>query len=178
MEFGEKTGNLRYVIIVCPKCRQHAQITETGKKTLRCQHCGALLQARKLRIFGSFEELSEAVDFRAHLQAELSGKGKETFSLKTLPKETESSGSGGQATKKTAQHPVSGTSSGSTAAKKDQKSILSEILKASDGKMKIEELREKALEKGVSEERFETIMKKLLETGELYSPEPGVVKII
>ncbi|MDY9927258.1 DUF5817 domain-containing protein [Methanosarcina sp.] len=178
MEFGEKTGNLRYVIIVCTKCRQHAQITETGKKTLRCQHCGALLQARKLRIFGSFEELSEAVDFRAHLQAELSGKGKETFSLKTLPKENESSSSGGQAAIKTAQLPVSGTSSGRTAAKKDQKSILSEILKSSDGKMKIEELREKALEKGVSEERFETIMKKLLETGELYSPEPGVVKMI
>jgi DNA replicative helicase MCM subunit Mcm2 (Cdc46/Mcm family) len=178
MEFGEKTGNLRYVIVVCPKCKQHAQITETGKKTLRCQHCGTLLQARKLRIFSSFEELSEAVDFRTRLQAELSGKGKETFSLKTLPKETESSSSEDQATKKTAQLPVSGTSSGSTTVKKDHKSILSEILKTSDGKMKIEELREKALEKGISEEKFETILKKLLETGDLYSPEPGVIKLI
>jgi phage FluMu protein Com len=178
MEFGEKTENLLYVIVVCPKCRQHAQITETGKKTLRCQHCGALLQARKLRILGSFEELSEAVDFRTRLQAELSGKGKETFSLKPLPKKTESSSSEDQATKKTAQLPVSGTSSRSTATKKDQKSILSEILKASDGKMNIDEFREKAMEKGVCQEKFETILKKLLETGELYSPEPGVVKLI
>jgi DNA replicative helicase MCM subunit Mcm2 (Cdc46/Mcm family) len=44
--------------------------------------------------------------------------------------------------------------------------------------MKIEELREKALEKGISEEKFETILKKLLETGDLYSPEPGVIKLI
>ena len=96
MEFGEKPGNSRYVVVVCPKCRQHAQITETGKKNLRCQHCGALLQARKLRIFGSFEELSEAVDFRTRLQAELSGNGKETFSLKPFPKEDENSNPGGQ----------------------------------------------------------------------------------
>jgi hypothetical protein len=34
----------------------------------------------------SFEELSEAVDFRTRLQAEISGKGTETFSLNTLSK--------------------------------------------------------------------------------------------
>ncbi len=177
MEFGEKTGN-RYVVIVCPRCRQHAQITETGKKTLRCQHCGALLQARKLRIFGSFEELPEAVNFRTRLQAELSGKGKETFSLNTYPEETEGSGSGDKIVQKTARFPASGVSSVGIPAKKDQKSIMSEILKASDGKMRIEEFREKALEKGISEEKFETTLKKLLETGDLYSPEPGFVKLI
>lgn len=178
MEFGEKTENLRYVIIVCPKCRQHAQITETGKKTLRCQHCGALLQARKLRIFGTFEELSEAVDFRTRLQAEISGKGKETFSLKNFPKKVESSNSGTKTAQKATQLPAPGVSSRDTAAKKDQKLILSEILKASNGKMKVEEFREKALERGISEEKFETILKKFLETGELYSPEPGIVKLI
>lgn len=177
MEFGEKTGN-RYVVIVCPRCRQHAQITETGKKTLRCQHCGALLQARKLRIFGSFEELPEAVNFRTRLQAELSGKGKETFSLNIYPEEAESLSAGDKTVKKTAQFPVSGVSSGGISAKKDQKSIMNEILKASDGKMRIEEFREKALEKGISEEKFETTLKKLLETGDLYSPEPGFVKLI
>ena len=177
MEFGEKPGDSRYVVVVCPKCRQHAQITETGKKNLRCQHCGALLQARKLRIFGSFEELSEAVDFRTRLQAELSGKGKETFSLKPFPKEDEKSNPGGKAIKGTAQ-PGPGTSSGSTAAKKDQKSILNEILKVSEGKIGIEEFREKAMEKGISQEKFDAILKKLLETGELYSPEPGIVKLV
>jgi DNA replicative helicase MCM subunit Mcm2 (Cdc46/Mcm family) len=177
MEFGERTGN-RYVVIVCPKCRQHAQISETGKKTMRCQNCGALLQARKLRVFGSFEELPEAVDFRTRLQAEISGKGKETFFLNTFPEEIGSSGSEDKPVQKTSQFPVPGTSPGHISAKKDQKSIIIEILKTSDGKMKIEEFREKALEKGISEEKFETNLKKLLETGELYSPEPGVVKLV
>lgn len=177
MEFGERTGS-RYVVIVCPKCRQHAQITESGKKTLRCQHCGALLQARKLRVFGSFEELPEAVDFRTRLQAELSGKGKETFSLNAFPAENEISGSEDRPVQKISKFTVSKTSSASTPAKKDQKSIMSEILKESDGKMKIEEFREKALDKGISEEKFDVILKKLLETGELYSPEPGFVKLV
>ena len=47
--FGEKPKNFRYAVIVCPKCRQHAQIIETGKKTLKCQHCGAILQTRRLQ---------------------------------------------------------------------------------------------------------------------------------
>ncbi len=177
MEFGEKPGSSRYVVVVCPKCRQHAQITETGKKNLRCQHCGALLHARKLRIFGSFEELSEAVNFRTLLQADLSGKGTKTFSLNLFPKEAENSNPGGQTIKETAQ-PGSGTSSRSTAAKKDQKSTLNEILRVSDGKIGIEEFREKAMEKGISQEKFDAILKKLLETGELYSPEPGIVKLV
>jgi len=177
VEFGEKPGDSRYVVVVCPKCKQHAQITETGKKTLRCQHCGSLRQARKLRIFGSFEELSEAVDFRTRLQAKLSGKGKETFSLKTFPKEAKKSTPGDQAVKGTAR-PDAVTSSGSTAAKKDQKSILNEILKVSDGKIGVEKFREKAMEKGISQEKFDLLLKKLLETGELYSPEPGIVKLV
>ncbi|MDI9395733.1 MAG: hypothetical protein QM426_10135 [Euryarchaeota archaeon] len=176
MEFGRKIDN-RYVVIVCPKCRQHSQITETGKKTLRCQHCGVLLQARKLRVLGSFEDLSEAVNFRTRLQAGLSGKGKETFSLNTFSEEDRSN-SGDKNAGRAAQFPKSEVFSGGIPAKKDQKSIMSEILKASDGKMRIEELREKALYKGISEEKFETILKKLLETGELYSPEPGFVKLI
>lgn len=177
MEFGERTGN-RYAVIVCPRCRQHAQITEVGKKTLKCQHCGALLQARKLRIFGSFEELPEAVDFRTRLQAELSGKGKETFSLNTFPEENDSLSMEDKLAKKTPQSPGFKVSSGGLPAKKDHKSIMIEILESSNGKIEIEEFREKTLEKGISEEKFETILKKLLESGELYSPEPGVLKLI
>jgi DNA replicative helicase MCM subunit Mcm2 (Cdc46/Mcm family) len=177
MEFGDRTGS-RYAVIVCPRCRQHAQITELGKKTLRCQHCGALLQARKLRVLGSFEELPEAVDFRTRLQAEISGKGTETFSLNTFQKETGRSGSEDKPIQKTPELSVSEVSSGSVSAGKNHKSIMTEILEASGGKMKIEEFREKALEKGIVEEKFETTLKKLMETGEIYSPEPGIVKLI
>jgi len=177
MEFGERTGS-RYSVIVCPRCRQHAQITEPGKKTLRCQHCGALLQVRKLRVLGSFEELPEAVDFRTRLQAEISGKGKETFSLNIFQEENGSSGSEDKTVQETPEFSVSEISSGGRSASKDRKSIMTEILEASGGKMKIEEFREKALEKGIVEEKFETTLKKLMETGDIYSPEPGVVKLI
>ena len=44
--------------------------------------------------------------------------------------------------------------------------------------MEIKELQQKALEKGISPEKFDLILKKLLETGELYSPEPGMIKLV
>ena len=61
--------------MVCPKCREHAQVLEqVARKTTKCQHCGALLRVRKLRIFFSSDELPEAVAVRTRLQAGLSGK--------------------------------------------------------------------------------------------------------
>ncbi len=44
--------------------------------------------------------------------------------------------------------------------------------------MKIEELQQKALEKGLSPEKFDIILKTLLETGEIYFPESGTVKLV
>lgn len=164
-------------MIVCPKCRQHAQITETGKKTLKCQHCGALLQTRKLRVFHFSEDIEGAVLFRTHLQAEISGKGNETFSLTSTPKESEPSISKAETPVKEFKLPEKSPSS-SLPAKKDPKSTLLEILKSADGKIEKEKLQQKALEKGITQEKFETILKNLLETGELYSPQPGIIKII
>ena len=162
---------------MCPKCRQHAQITETGKKTLRCQHCGSVLEARRLRILYSSEELADAVAFRTRLQAEISGKGSETFSLKPFAKENEFPKSGNKDTEKSFRLPKSRTSE-NLSPKKDQKSIFLDLLEAAGGKMKIEELQQKALEKGISPEKFDIILKKLLETGEIYSPEPGIIKLV
>jgi hypothetical protein len=162
---------------VCPKCRQHAQIAETGKKTLKCQHCGALLQTRKLRVFHSSEELEDAVIFRARLQAEISGKGAETFSLTTPSKASERPEPETETQVKVFKLPEKNPSS-SLPPKIDPKSTLLEILKAAGGKIEKEELRQKALEKGISQEKFETILKTLLATGELYSPQPGIIKII
>lgn len=164
-------------MIVCPKCRQHAQITETGKKTLKCQHCGALLQTRKLRVFHFSEDLENAVLFRTHLQAEISGKVNENFSLTSHPYESEPSISKAETPVKKFKLSEKSLSS-SPPAKKDPKSIILEILNTTGGKIEKEELRQKVLEKGITQEKFETILKNLLETGELYSPQPGIIKII
>ena len=175
--FGEKPKNFRYAVIVCPKCRQHAQITETGKKTLKCQHCGALLQARKLRVFHFSGELADAVAFRTRLQAEISGKGSGTFSLKPSPEEYERPNPETESTTKKFKLSEN-RASGNLPPKKDQKSTFLELLEAAGGKIEIEELRQKALEIGISPEKFSIILKKLLETGEIYSPEPGIIKLV
>lgn len=177
LEFGEKPKRFRYAVIVCPNCRQHAQITEIGKKTLSCQHCGTLLQARKLRVLHSSEELADAVAFRTRLQAEISGKGNETFSLKPSAKEYEISKSKNEGIEKTLKFSGNRVSE-DRSPKKDRKAILLEILEAAGGKIEVEELRQKSMEKGMSPEKFGIILNKLLETGELYSSEPGMIKLV
>jgi hypothetical protein len=164
-------------VIVCPKCRQHAQIIETGKSTLRCQRCGTTLQARRLRILYSSEELDNAVVFRTSLQAEISGKGSETFTLKPSAKEYELSKSGYEDTEKAFQLSRNKVSE-NLSPKKDQKSIFLGLLEAVGGIMGIEEFQQKALEIGISPEKFDLILKILLEAGELYSPEPGIIKLV
>ncbi len=162
---------------MCPKCRQHAQITETGKKTLKCQNCGALLQTRKLRVFHFSEDLEDAVLFRTHLQAEISGKGNENFSLDFPYKESESSIPKIKTPIKELKLPENNLSS-SPPTKKDPKLTLLEILNTTSGKSGKEELRQKALKRGMTQEKFETALKNLLEAGELYSPQPGIIKIV
>lgn len=162
---------------MCPKCRQHAQITETGKKTLKCQHCGALLQTRKLRVFHSSEDLEDAVLFRTRLQAEISGKGYETFSLTSPSRESDRPDSEPKTLEKVLNRPEKNPSR-NLPTKKDSKSTLLEILKIAGGKIERKEFQQKALEKGITQDKFEAILKTLLETGELYSPQPGIIKIV
>jgi hypothetical protein len=164
-------------VIVCPKCRQHAQIIETGKKTLKCQNCGALLQTRKLRVFHFSEDLEDSVLFRTRLQAEISGKGSEDFSVNFPSTESEPLIPEVKTPIKELEFPEKNNSS-FLPATKDPKLILLKILKTTGGKIEKEELQQKAFEKGITQEKFETILKNLLETGELYSPQPGIIKIV
>lgn len=185
LEFGEKPKSFRYAVIVCPRCKQHAQITETGKKTLKCQRCGALLQTQKLRVFHTCEELVEAVDFRAHLQTEISGKGYETFTLETsarspkFPKPQKENIAGEtQEASEASEFGLKNKTPAKSPSKKDQKLVFLEIIGAAGGKIEINELRQRALDREISPEKFETMLKKLLETGEIYSPEPGMIKSV
>ena len=162
---------------MCPKCRLHTQIIETGNKTLICQHCGARLQTRKLRVFHFSEELEDAVIFRTRLQAEISGKGNETFSLTSASEQPEYLNPETEPQVKVFNLPEKDPSS-IHPPKKNLKSILLEILKTTGGKIEKEELRQKALEKGITQEKFETLLKNLLKTGEIYFPQPGIIKIV
>jgi hypothetical protein len=164
-------------VIVCPKCRRHAQIIETGKNTLRCQRCGTILETRRLRIFYSSEELDDAVNFRTRLQAEISRKGNETLSLKNSAEGYELSKSRNEDTEDVPE-PTRKRVSENLPSKKDRKSILLDLLETAGGEMQIEEFQQKVLEKGISPEKFDLTLKNLLEIGELYSPEPGIIKLV
>ena len=175
--FGEKPINFRYVVIVCPKCRQNAQIADIRKKSLRCHRCGIILQARKLKIFHASEGLSEAVAFRTRLQAEISTKESEFFLLRPFSKEYKISKL--ETENKAKSDKISESmNSENTFPKKDQKTIFLKLLEDAGGKMEIEKLQQKALEKEVSPEKFYIILRKLLETGEIYSPESGMLNLV
>lgn len=161
--------------MVCPRCREHAQIIETGKKTVSCQHCGARVQARKLRVFYSSDELEKAVNARTRLQAEISGK-EERLSTGDLSKEGEDSDFGketeGKFPGQTAER------SKSVTRKKNPRNVILEALEAAGGEMETEELRKNVLKKDLNPEKFEDALKKLQETGEVYSPARGKIKIV
>lgn len=74
---------MSYGVIICTKCRQHAQIIEVGSsKTTRCQRCNASLNTRKLRVFYSSDDLDETISVRTQIQAQLLGDGHATIRSK------------------------------------------------------------------------------------------------
>ncbi len=163
-------------MVVCPRCREHAQIIETGKKTVSCQHCGARLRARKLRVFYSSDELEKAVAARTRLQAEISGKEEKRFTG-SLSQESGNSDIGKGTERKFPANP-SGRPSNPITRKTDPRKVILETLETAGGEMEIGKLRENILEKDPDPEKFEETLKKLQETGEVYSPARGKVKIV
>ncbi|WP_340819656.1 hypothetical protein [Methanolobus sp. WCC4] len=167
---------MAYGIFICTKCREQAQIIEVGSsKTTRCQRCNATLLTRKLRIFFSSDDLDETISVRTQIQAQIAEKGKYGHRM-----EGENS---------TTQHQVFGTEIDDKAAclidnRKDRKKtkkpdeLILGILMSHDGKMSHEELKEAAMTQDMDGERFEDVLKKLLQEGEVYSPSKGSIKIV
>lgn len=147
--------------MVCPKCREHAQVLEqVARKTTKCQHCGALLRVRKLRIFFSSDELPEAVAVRTRLQAGLSGKEAANFFEKLVE--------GGLARvpafdSEKLDNPIMlpvarAKKAEGGSLKKSAREILFELLETDPG-MDTEKLEVAALERGVDLEKFEKLVR-------------------
>jgi len=62
---------LKYAVIVCPKCKSHVQIIEYGIKSTACQRCGSRLDLKKLKIWHTTTDLSDAVSVRTALLMKL-----------------------------------------------------------------------------------------------------------
>jgi DNA replicative helicase MCM subunit Mcm2 (Cdc46/Mcm family) len=155
-------------VIVCPKCREHAQILELAcaKKT-RCQKCGASLEVRKLRVLFSSDSLEEAVSARTLLQARvhkldgemesaLAGEGKK---ITVTKKETEA--------------PPVVLQDKRPPPKRSPVQVILQLLRSNGGEMETGSLISLAKEQGIDEQKLEAILEKLKSTGEIYEPFTG-----
>ena len=163
-------------VIVCPKCREHAQIIElaNAKKT-KCQKCGSNLEVRKLRLFLTSDDLEEAVAARTVLQARLHGQESELEDVFSEP----------IGSTKTVSCPKFGefgvpikdfTDKRSIPGKKRDKNLLIlDLLRSNGGKMDVGSLKDLAEEHGLEEQKFEQILAKLISAGEVYEPSTGKI---
>lgn len=63
-----------YAVIVCSKCRMHAQIIQMDDiRSVKCQRCGYKLQLSKLQFLTKSENHKEIILARTSIQAQLSG---------------------------------------------------------------------------------------------------------
>ena len=159
----DKHGKMfEYSVIVCPRCRKHAQIIEnTCTKTIRCQPCGSNLQIRKLRVLHTSDHLDEAVAARTELQARILGSGTEQREVLTI----------GTHTYESPEH-------GTVRRKMDGRQIILDILRTHGKNMSIDELRRQAQERNIRRENIENVIEKLLAAGEIYAPIPEHVQIV
>lgn len=166
----------RYAVIACPKCRGHAQIIEYDTaRTTKCQNCSAVLKIRKLRIFCTSDSLDEAISARTSLQAKMHDKTREPGNISANNVHVFSNGKGeqisipntGLADKRKRNRP-----------KRDARKIVVDLLQSSGGGMDIKTLKVQAMEQDVAAEKLEIVLDNLLQTGEIYSPETGYIRIV
>lgn len=147
-----------YYVFVCPACQRHAQLWQPGAKTVGCQHCRAKIQTDSLRFFGPFETHAEAVEKRSAVQADLSQiSGSFAHSELAVPAGTE-----------IRMKPPK--------AKKPRQVIL-DVLKE-NGAMIVGDCEYYCLGRGVDGETFQKNLVKLIEAGEIYRPDKGLIKIV
>lgn len=158
-------------VIVCLRCREHAQIIELGgaKKT-RCQKCGASLEIRKLRLLYSSDNLEEAVSARTLLQARVHNLEEEMKSQ--LPGETLAEEERIRSTPVEPQIDQADLRDTRQIPKKSPRQIILKLLRSKGGQMETTLLESLAKEHGINEQQLETILEKMKSAGEIYQPSP------
>lgn len=160
-----------YGVIVCTKCRMHAQIIEAGtSRTVQCQRCGARLEVRKLQLSSTSENLDEVVKARTLIQAKIQASGPvHTVHSKTF-----------QCNISQNNDPVGGIcftapNKGQKARNKDISKIILEHISAG-GELGIDELEEKCKLLDIDRNDLEKTIARLLEVGDIYFPVKGKIK--
>lgn len=164
---------MAYGVIICTKCRKQAQIIEIGSsKTIRCQRCNANLMVRKLQIFFSSEDLEEAISVRTQIQAQLSETGTHG------PLEEDDTGMHHQAFgEEFDRKEVCFIDNRDSRKKKKADELIIGILLSNNKQISYGELKKAVMAQDIDENRFEDVLKKMLQAGDVYSPSSGIIKI-
>jgi len=150
-----------YYVFVCPKCQRHAQLLVSGFKTVGCQNCNSRLQTQKLNVAGPFETQEEAVAFRSQKQADLV-RSSADFSEKSIQLSKTTLG------KEISMKPPK--------VKKPHQIIRDVLLK--HGKMIAVDCEYYCSEQGVDSETFQKTIQKMIEAGEVYRPDKGLIALV
>jgi transcription initiation factor IIE alpha subunit len=153
-----------YLVFVCPKCKLNAQLLEPGHKTVTCQRCSSKIQTSRLRFFGSFEDRNEAVKLRSVLQGQLvGGSFSDTAQLSLL------------------EDPVQPKKEAKVQTKMPKAPKSVEIIRAvllEKGPMILIDCEYYCKERGVTSETFQKILQKMIEAGEVFRPEKGLIALV
>lgn len=147
-----------YYVFVCPVCQKHAQLWQPGAKTVGCQNCRAKIQTDSLRVFGPFETHAEAVEKRSAVQAALS-QTPGSFSPPGLAV------------------PIGKEVKMKPPKSKKPHQIILDVLKE-HGTMIVGDCEYYCLERGVDGETFQKTLGKLIEAGEVYRPDKGLIALV
>lgn len=160
-----------YGVIVCTKCRMHAQIIEVGtSRTVQCQRCGARLDVRKLQLISISEDRYEVVEARTLIQAKVQGNGpvhvthSHTLHCNISPKHNCVDDMN-----------LSVPADSRKVRGRDPVTLILENI-SDQGEMSIEELKEECTILGIDRDKFEKLITMLLDAGDIYSPAKGKIK--
>ncbi len=160
-----------YGVIVCNKCRMHAQIITVGtSRTVQCQRCGARLEVRKLQLISTSENRNEVVKTRTLMQAKL----EENVPVNSIHAAVLNCQISQKNTINGNVHSYMPDDGRNVRSKDPVKIILDNI--SYQAEISLDELEEKCSVLGIEKDLIVKVITRLLETGDLYSPESGKVK--
>jgi hypothetical protein len=160
-----------YGVIVCNKCRMHAQIIKVGtSRTVQCQRCGARLELRKLQLISTSENRDEVVKIRTLMQAKL----QENVPVNPIHAAVLNCQISQKNTINGNVHSYMPDDGRNVRSRDPVKIILDNI--SDQDEMSLDELEEKCSVLGIERDLIEKVITRLLEAGDLYSPESGKVK--
>lgn len=176
----------KYAVVVCSQCK-NAFIIEPGPRTVSCRSCNRRYEAARLRVFFASDDFKEAQDARASVVAGISGDsgaydvlatggalsrdvmerlGSEVYEKQFLEDKRKVD----EIMKKEAHQ----------TRKMGQQSMLKEAFEelSRNGDVSIEDYWEKVSFHGISRQKFDQWVDKMLDTGVACSPKYGYLRKI